>query len=80
MHESTPQPGKVGCPLSFRVLVLRIPFVSIAPFKILLVFWSSLVAQWVKDLALSLQQFGSLLWHGFGPWPRISMCHGSDQK
>ena len=23
--------------------------------------WSSLVAQWVKDLA-------SLLWHGFDPW------------
>ena len=26
--------------------------------------WSSLVAQWVKDLALLL------LWHGFDPWPR----------
>ena len=25
---------------------------------------------WVKDLALSLQQAGSLLWHGFNPWPR----------
>ena len=24
--------------------------------------WSSLVAQWVKDLALSLQWLGSLLW------------------
>ena len=24
--------------------------------------------QWVKDLALSLQQLGSLLWHGFDPW------------
>ena len=27
------------------------------------------MAQGVKDLALSLQQFGSLLWHGFDPWP-----------
>lgn len=31
--------------------------------------WSSLVAQWVKDLALSLQWFGPLLWHGFNSWP-----------
>ena len=31
--------------------------------------WSSLVAQWVKDLALSLQWFGLLLWPGFDPWP-----------
>ena len=31
---------------------------------------SSLVAQWVKDLALSLQQLESLLWHRFDPWPR----------
>ena len=23
----------------------------------------------VKDLALSLQCLGSLLWHGFNPWP-----------
>ena len=30
---------------------------------------SSLVAQQVKDLALSLQQPRSLLWHGFDPWP-----------
>ena len=27
------------------------------------------VTQWIKDLALSLQQFGSLLWHRFNPWP-----------
>ena len=27
---------------------------------------SSLVAQWVKDLVLSL--IGSLPWHGFTPW------------
>ena len=30
---------------------------------------SSLVAQWIKDLALSLLQLGSLLWLGFDPWP-----------
>ena len=30
---------------------------------------SSLVAQWVKDLALPLQQLGSLLWHMFLYWP-----------
>ena len=33
-------------------------------------FWgSSLVVQWVTDLGLSLQWLGSLLWHGFNPWP-----------
>ena len=31
--------------------------------------WGSLVVQHVKDLALSLQRLGSLLWHGFDPWP-----------
>ena len=30
---------------------------------------SSLVAQWVKDLALSLQELGLLLWCRFDPWP-----------
>ena len=30
---------------------------------------SSLVAQWVKDLAWSLLWFESLLWRGFDPWP-----------
>ena len=30
---------------------------------------SSLVAQQVKDLALSVQHLGSLLWNGFDPWP-----------
>ena len=30
---------------------------------------SSPVVQWVKDLALSLQRFGSLLWPGFDYWP-----------
>ena len=27
------------------------------------------MAQWVKDLALSLLWLGSLLWHKFDPWP-----------
>ena len=27
------------------------------------------VAQWVKDLALSLLWLCLLLWHGFIPWP-----------
>lgn len=31
-------------------------------------YWSSLVVQQVKDLALSLQQLGLLLWHEFDPW------------
>ena len=30
---------------------------------------SSLVAQEVKDPVLLLQRLGSLLWHGFDPWP-----------
>ena len=28
------------------------------------------MAQYVKDLVLSLQQLGLLLWCGFDPWPR----------
>lgn len=35
-----------------------------------MIWGSSLVAQWVKDLALSLQQLGSLLRDEFSPWPR----------
>ena len=31
--------------------------------------WSSRVAQWVKDLALSLLWLGLLLWCRFDPWP-----------
>lgn len=31
---------------------------------------SSLVAQWVKDLALLLQWLGSLLWWEFDSWPK----------
>ena len=30
---------------------------------------SSLIAQWVKVLALSLQLLRSLLWPRFDPWP-----------
>lgn len=30
---------------------------------------SSLVSQWIKDLALSLQWLRSLLWCRFNPWP-----------
>ena len=33
-------------------------------------FESSLVGQWVKDLALSLQRLGSLLCPGLNPWSR----------
>ena len=32
--------------------------------------WSSLVVQWVKDPAGSLQQLRLPLWCGFDPWPR----------
>ena len=28
------------------------------------------MAQWVKDLVLSLQWLELLLWQGFDPWPR----------
>ena len=35
----------------------------------------SLVAQQVKDPALSLQQLRSLLWHGSIPGPGTYMCH-----
>ena len=33
-------------------------------------FWSSLVALWVRDLVLSLLWLELLLWRGFDPWPR----------
>ena len=32
--------------------------------------WISLVVQWVKDMTLSLQGLGMLLWREFDPWPR----------
>ena len=42
---------------------------------------SSLVAQWVKDLALSLQQRSSLLRHRFDAWPRnFHMPHMGPKK
>ena len=31
--------------------------------------WSFLIAQWVKDQALSLLWLGLLLWHRFHAWP-----------
>ena len=33
-------------------------------------FWSSLVALWVRDLVLSLLWLELLVWRGFDPWPR----------
>ena len=42
---------------------------------------SSLVAQWVKDLALSLLWLGSLLWHRFHPWTgKFSMLWAQPEK
>ena len=41
---------------------------------------SSLVAQWVKDLALSLQRPGLLLWLWFNPWSRNSHAAGRVKK
>ena len=38
------------------------------PFPLECQFWSSLVVQQVKDLALSLQWLRSLLWHRLDPW------------
>ena len=40
---------------------------------------SSLVPQWVKDLALSLPWLGLLLWHTFDSWPR-TFHHRHGQK
>ena len=42
---------------------------------------SPLVAQWFKDLALSLQWLGSLLWCGFEiPGPGTCTCYRHGQK
>ena len=38
--------------------------------------WSSLVVQWVKDLVLSLQWLGLLLWHKFYPGLGTPTCQG----
>ena len=43
-------------------------------------FRSSLVVQQVKALAPSLQQLGSLLWHGFGPVTSTCCRHGQKKK
>ena len=42
--------------------------------------WSSLVVQWVKDPALSLQRLGSLLWCGFSPCLRNFHMLNAGQK
>lgn len=41
---------------------------------------SSLMAQWVKDLALSLQQLRLLLWCRFSPWPSEFNMPRADQR
>ena len=38
------------------------------------------MAQWVKDLGLSLLWLGSLLCPGFGPWQGTSTWHGHGPK
>ena len=40
----------------------------------------SLVVRQVKDPALSLQRFGSLLWRGFSPWPGTSKVREERRK
>ena len=44
------------------------------------ILWSSLVAQWVKDLVFSLLWLRSLLWHRFDSRPKISTCCGHRGK
>ena len=39
--------------------------------------WRSPVVRWVQNPALSLQQLGSWLWHGFNPWP-MELPHAMD--
>ena len=39
-----------------------------------------LVVQWVKDLVLSLQWLGLLLWHEFDPWPGELPHAGGEAK
>ena len=41
---------------------------------------SSLVAQQVKDLGLSLLWLRSLLWHGFDPWLSNFHMNGAQHK
>ena len=47
---------------SFKLLFLSMYLHSV-------MFWISLVVQWVKDPALLLQRLGLLLWRRFDPWP-----------
>ena len=43
--------------------------------------WSSLVAQQIKDLVLSLQWLRLLLWRGFDPWPgKFHMLQAQPKK
>ena len=43
-------------------------------------FQDFIVAQWAKDLVLSLRWLESLLWPKFSLSPGTSICHGRDQK
>ena len=43
-------------------------------------FRSSLVVQWVKDPATSMQQLGLLLWLRFDPWPGTFFMPSCGQK
>ena len=53
--------------------LLGLPQSMLAQFQKSVSQWSYCVAQQVKDLALSLQWLGLLLWHGFDPWP-VNFC------
>ena len=52
----------------FRVLVIMALYWTYSNIKTRTM-RNSLVAQWVKDLVLSLLWLGPLLWHRFDPWP-----------
>ena len=50
-------------------------------YKLRMLLGSSLVAQWIKDLALSPPWLRSLFWHAFNPWPRnLHMLLGGKKK
>ena len=44
------------------------------------IYRNSLVGQQVKDLALSHQQLGLLLWRRFAPWPGLPRAVGVAKK